>query len=122
MHGGVSHVDTFDPKPDAPAEIRGEFGTDVEQIAFVHEPVAAAYGIARRRAGELLARELEVIDRLGFTPYFVLVADIVGFARAQGIPSVGRGSGAASIVPSNSAKRPRTVEIIMWRTEKSTLV
>jgi hypothetical protein len=27
MQGGPSHVDTLDPKPDAPAEIRGEFGT-----------------------------------------------------------------------------------------------
>src|SRR5216683_6289917 len=27
MRGGPSHHDTFDPKPDAPAEIRGEFGT-----------------------------------------------------------------------------------------------
>ncbi|CAN5364507.1 DUF1501 domain-containing protein [soil metagenome] len=27
MGGGPSHIDTFDPKPDAPAEIRGEFGT-----------------------------------------------------------------------------------------------
>jgi uncharacterized protein (DUF1501 family) len=27
MQGGPSHIDTFDPKPDAPAEIRGEFGT-----------------------------------------------------------------------------------------------
>src|SRR5437868_11003734 len=26
MQGGPSHVDTFDPKPEAPAEIRGEFG------------------------------------------------------------------------------------------------
>ncbi len=25
MDGGPSHVDTFDPKPDAPAEVRGEF-------------------------------------------------------------------------------------------------
>src|ERR1700722_3815128 len=25
--GGVSQLDTFDPKPDAPAEIRGEFRT-----------------------------------------------------------------------------------------------
>ena len=24
MQGGPSHVDTFDPKPDAPAEIRGD--------------------------------------------------------------------------------------------------
>ncbi|MBM3888673.1 MAG: DUF1501 domain-containing protein, partial [Verrucomicrobia bacterium] len=26
MQGGLSHLDTFDPKPDAPAEIRGQFG------------------------------------------------------------------------------------------------
>src|SRR5207248_2957186 len=25
MRGGPSHIDTWDPKPDAPAEIRGEF-------------------------------------------------------------------------------------------------
>src|SRR5262245_4189700 len=27
MQGGPSHHDTFDPKPDAPAEVRGEFAT-----------------------------------------------------------------------------------------------
>ncbi len=27
LFGGPSHIDTFDPKPNAPAEIRGEFGT-----------------------------------------------------------------------------------------------
>ncbi|MCX7825895.1 MAG: DUF1501 domain-containing protein [Verrucomicrobiae bacterium] len=26
MQGGMSHLDTFDPKPDAPSEIRGRFG------------------------------------------------------------------------------------------------
>ncbi len=26
MQGGASHIDTLDPKPEAPAEIRGEFG------------------------------------------------------------------------------------------------
>ena len=26
LNGGMSHVDTFDPKPEQPAEIRGEFG------------------------------------------------------------------------------------------------
>src|ERR1041384_4286612 len=25
LGGGPSHIDTFDPKPDAPAEVRGEF-------------------------------------------------------------------------------------------------
>ena len=27
LNGGMSHLDTFDPKPDQPAEIRGEFAT-----------------------------------------------------------------------------------------------
>jgi hypothetical protein len=27
MAGGPSHIDTWDPKPDAPANVRGEFGT-----------------------------------------------------------------------------------------------
>jgi uncharacterized protein (DUF1501 family) len=27
MQGGPSHIDSFDPKPDAPAEVRGEFAT-----------------------------------------------------------------------------------------------
>src|SRR5688572_19729374 len=26
MAGGPSHIDTFDPKPEAPADVRGEFG------------------------------------------------------------------------------------------------
>jgi len=66
--------------------------------ARCHEGLTRRYRPVPRAAVHRLARELEVIDRLGFTPYFVLVADIVGFARAEGIPSVGRGSGAASIV------------------------
>jgi hypothetical protein len=27
LYGGPSHIDTFDPKPDAPKEVRGEFAT-----------------------------------------------------------------------------------------------
>jgi hypothetical protein len=27
LHGGASHLETYDPKPDAPAEYRGPFGT-----------------------------------------------------------------------------------------------
>jgi len=30
--GGASHLDTFDPKPDAPAEIRGEFKTIATKV------------------------------------------------------------------------------------------
>lgn len=53
---------------------------------------------ARPRARRRLEYELGVIERMGFTGYFLLVAGIVGFARERGIPTVGRGSGAGSIV------------------------
>ena len=42
--------------------------------------------------------ELEVIDRLGYSAYFLIVADLVRFARGEGIPCVGRGSAADSLV------------------------
>ena len=61
-------------------------------------------GLSRRRlehapeARRRLDRELAVIETLGFTDYFLVVGDIVAWARARGIRLIGRGSGAASIV------------------------
>jgi DNA polymerase III alpha subunit len=52
----------------------------------------------RTRATARLEWEIGLIERLGFTDYFLLVADIVEFARARDIPTVGRGSGAGSLV------------------------
>ena len=36
MDGGPSHYETFDPKPDAPVEIRGDFGTAATAVPGVH--------------------------------------------------------------------------------------
>lgn len=36
LDGGPSHYETFDPKPNAPAEIRGEFGTVPTTVPGVH--------------------------------------------------------------------------------------
>jgi uncharacterized protein (DUF1501 family) len=36
LTGAASHIDTFDPKPDAPAEIRGEFTTIPTKIPGYH--------------------------------------------------------------------------------------
>jgi len=36
LDGGPSHYETFDPKPDAPEEIRGEFGTVPTTVPGVH--------------------------------------------------------------------------------------
>lgn len=35
LNGGPSHLDMWDPKPDAPAEIRGEFGTTATSVPGV---------------------------------------------------------------------------------------
>jgi DNA polymerase III alpha subunit len=42
--------------------------------------------------------ELTTIHERGFAPYFLLVNQIADFARERGIPSVGRGSAADSLV------------------------
>lgn len=42
--------------------------------------------------------ELDVISELGFAPYFLIVSDIVRFAKSRDIPAVGRGSAANSLI------------------------
>ena len=52
----------------------------------------------RARYGERLAYELDVIARMGFPGYFLIVADFIQWAKAQDIPvGPGRGSGAGSV-------------------------
>ena len=45
LQGGLSHLDSFDPKPDAPAEVRGEFNTLATKVPGVrfceHLPLLA---------------------------------------------------------------------------------
>jgi hypothetical protein len=36
MRGGPSHMDMWDPKPEAPAEYRGEFGTSPTRVPGIH--------------------------------------------------------------------------------------
>ena len=46
-----------------------------------------------------LAHEISVIQQMGFSTYFLIVADFVGFARENSIPvGPGRGSAAGSLV------------------------
>ncbi len=54
----------------------------------------SASAAARRR----LENELAVIEQQGFVDYFLATARIARWARGQGIPVVGRGSGVASLV------------------------
>ncbi|GAB4378706.1 MAG: hypothetical protein Kow0042_27400 [Calditrichia bacterium] len=45
-----------------------------------------------------LSYELNIINQLGFSDYFLIVKDIVDFCNREGIPCVGRGSAGDSVV------------------------
>ena len=58
----------------------------------------AADAATRTRYKERLDYELDVIAKMGFSGYFLIVADFIQWAKAQGIPvGPGRGSGAGSV-------------------------
>ncbi|MGH7724819.1 MAG: DNA polymerase III subunit alpha [Candidatus Eiseniibacteriota bacterium] len=57
------------------------------------------YGAPAPELSQRLEYELSVIDRLGFSSYFLIVRDFIHFARSQGIGvGPGRGSVAGSLV------------------------
>ncbi|NBB91625.1 MAG: DNA polymerase III subunit alpha [Gammaproteobacteria bacterium] len=58
-----------------------------------------AEGVARGDYERRLEHELEVIVSMGFSGYFLIVADFIAWARNNGVPvGPGRGSGAGSVV------------------------
>src|SRR5262245_54042174 len=67
LQGGASHLETYDPKPDAPAEIRGPYGS-------------IATCVKGLRISELLPRHAQVADK------FVILRSLVhtGFCHQQG--------------------------------------
>ncbi len=56
------------------------------------------YGSGNREALRRIRHELEVIDRLGFSSYFLITWDVIRYSISRGFYHVGRGSGANSIV------------------------
>jgi len=62
-----------------------------KQITHLYNPITSK--IQKR-----LEHELQIIERLHFAPYFLIVWDIVKEAHRRGILAVGRGSAANSIV------------------------
>jgi DNA-directed DNA polymerase III PolC len=73
---------------EGPARLRGACARGLRRLRLTRSRAALAR----------LTQELEVIETLGFVDYFLIVAEIVDWARARGIRTVGRGSGASSIV------------------------
>ncbi len=56
------------------------------------------YGKLNDEARKRIEHELEIIDNLGFSAYFLITWDIIRYSMARGFYHVGRGSGANSIV------------------------
>ncbi|HVY57602.1 MAG TPA: DNA polymerase III subunit alpha, partial [Xanthobacteraceae bacterium] len=84
----------------APADENAELRARAEQGL---ERRIAAHGTAPGHSLEdyraRLAFELGVIERMTYSGYFLIVADFIQWAKAQGIPvGPGRGSGAGSLV------------------------
>ena len=84
------------PRAPLPEGVTG--GRRLRELSLAGVARRYTAGMVRAQARRRLDAELTLIERMGFTDYFLLVADIVGFARERGIPTVGRGSGASSIV------------------------
>ena len=60
---------------------------------------AARYGAEHEDYRAQLSYEQDMIEKMGFTDYFLIVQDFVNYARAKGIPvGPGRGSAAGSMV------------------------
>src|SRR6185503_17018154 len=58
----------------------------------------AAAGVLADEVQKRLDREIDVIEKLGFCDYFLIVWDFVRYANEQKIPCTARGSGVGSLV------------------------
>ncbi|HMM12845.1 MAG TPA: DNA polymerase III subunit alpha [Bacteroidales bacterium] len=56
------------------------------------------YGLDNAEARRRIESELQIIDRLGFSAYFLIAWDVVRYSMSRGFYHVGRGSGANSVV------------------------
>ncbi|HKF70161.1 MAG TPA: DNA polymerase III subunit alpha [Stellaceae bacterium] len=84
-------------------ELRAMAAEGLEQrfgaAVFKREMSAAEREGAAKPYRDRLAYELDVIVKMGFAGYFLIVADFIQWAKRQGIPvGPGRGSGAGSVV------------------------
>ncbi len=68
----------------------------LEKLAW--DGMVYRYGKNNNEAKKRIGHELEIIDRLGFSAYFLITWDIVRYSMARGFYHVGRGSGANSVV------------------------
>ena len=77
----------------------GHHDTDKELLRNEAEKgFAQRYNVTDKKARARLNHELEIIDTLAFSAYFLITWDMVQFSTSHGYHHYGRGSGANSIV------------------------
>ena len=67
-------------------------------VNICHKALPEKYDPITTRILKRLTYELDIIIDMGYADYFLIVWDIVQWANRQGIPTVGRGSAAGSLV------------------------
>ena len=75
---------------------QAEQGTMLRRLTY--EGAFRRYGGIPRKVKRQLEHEIEMIQRLGFSGYFLIVREIIEYARGKGILCQGRGSAANSAV------------------------
>lgn len=94
--GAGSGADTTDAASAEAAELKRQAEEGLARRLDVH---GMAPGMIEEDYQKRLAFELDVIMRMKYAGYFLIVSDFIKWAKAQGIPvGPGRGSGAGSLV------------------------
>ncbi len=96
---GKRHFPVYSP-PDnkTPEEYLRELCVVGLEDRYANRPDRYADGKFSDEVTARLERELDVINKLGFANYFLIVWDFVRFARSQGIQATARGSGVGALV------------------------
>ncbi len=96
---GVRHFPVFTPPDGVSSEqFLRELCLQGLRERYRNDPQRCRDGELSAEVMDRLERELDVINKLGFANYFLIVWDFVRFAREHGIPATARGSGVGSLV------------------------
>src|ERR1700716_3439159 len=89
-------TNAVDAESDEAAELRRQAEEGLSNRLKVH---GLSLGASEQDYRDRLAFEIDVITRMNYAGYFLIVADFIKWAKADGIPvGPGRGSGAGSLV------------------------
>lgn len=87
------------PLPPSAKDVDAYFKAQCRQGLIERLAISMAQGYQQCDYQDRLNREIDIIERMGFAGYFLIVSDLIRWAKRQGIPvGPGRGSGAGSLV------------------------